>query len=228
MCIGKMVIKLVEMIYTSLMISSYFYFIKKGYFIMKNFIYEKQMHIRGDEFDIDKVVIDLKPKFWVNKPEKAIWTSSEYWDEYDNCFSTDWENWTHMNEYKECDTKYEIVPSPLARILELDSDAMNLVNLKGDILIHDHYLKDAAIYQHELLGRELRGGYVLDFRKLRDEFGVDIIHMTGQALYKTRAFTFEETNDTPYDRMLIQSYGWDAESSCWINKDAILDVKKIN
>lgn len=179
-------------------------------------------------FDTESVVINPLPTGPAGKPETALWTSSyvlegdprKLFDErrYRTAEITDWEEFSKEEMIESYNGNfYEVMPSNDALILNIDHDEMNIIKLDGTITV-----PFSELMSDILLFADFDDKLVMDFHYLHRKYNVDIVHVTFDAVHGDSFYGYG------YRRFLNSCVtNWDAESSFWLNPNAIKEVKYI-
>jgi len=203
-------------------------------------IYGRQIHTRAkaDPFIMDWLHINLDINEVTGKPMAALWTSSliENAD-----YKTKWHEWCtyEMPGLIEDSTMYEVIPNKSAKILVVDWCSLKVVDLNGDVIIpHEKMIRSIdkyTIHEHNMKGykslvTKIFPIYYLDWSQLVSN-GIDIVQITESAALSAHAALFcrndaTDESDRIMNSILLGMEFWDCESSVWLNKDAIADVRE--
>jgi hypothetical protein len=192
--------------------------------------YGIQIHECREDFDIDKLVIIPTRHKYMCKPSKALWTSTKIEEDNNGNPITDWSNWCEANDFSiggSSPRLYEIVPSDNAKILTISAQDMVVNDIHGNVIAKQEEIIDNIIERNPSRAMaSLNGNRIINYNKASN-LGIDIVNVEESAIAAWYWCMYRTDSKTPYQEFLLQFYGWDAESSVWLNKNAIKDVIKI-
>lgn len=108
---------------------------------------------------------------------------------------------------------YEIVPKDDSKILNIEHKSISVIYPSGEVI------KKLSI--PDICNNE----NCIDYEKIAS-IGIDIVHIDYDIIADSNAFGLTSNNDNWY-KFASQFYGWDAESSVWLNINAIKTIKKL-
>jgi hypothetical protein len=195
---------------------------------MENSKYGKQIHTcRRGEFDKEAIATLLDVSFTA-KPRLAIWTSTCTGTDKNGRPMTGWRNYCEYNRYEWKGIDYEIVPDEKARIFDI-GEKLSIRNLNGDELVgHEDLMADIDKFtSYRRLDSLMVGDRPLNYKKLRDFYDIDIVHIDYPVIGLGKICMFENDIKDVYCNFAIQFNSFDAESSIWLNPDIIADAIRV-